>query len=100
MKEIIENQQLLDILQQNNVTFAALFGSQAKGTAGVKSDYDFLIDTDPDVSFSLFDHIALRDQLGSALNAKVDLVTLGGLNRHMRDSVIKNMEIIYDERKR
>ena len=100
MKEIIKDRQLLNILKQSNVTFAALFGSQVKGSAMASSDYDFLIDTDPDANFSLFDHIALKDRLESALKAKVDLLTIGGLNRHMRESVIKNMKIIYDERKR
>ena len=92
------NQKLVNILRKNHVLFAALFGSRAKGSDHELSDYDILIDTDPKVGFSLFDHVGLKNELESALGSKVDLVTVGGLNRHMRDNVNATMKVIYDER--
>ena len=98
MNTIKEEQKIVRALRQNHVTFAALFGSRAKDTAKKSSDYDFLIDTDPLTEFSLFDHVELKNELESTLKSKVDLVTVGGLNRHMRDNVTKTMKVIYDER--
>ena len=95
-----ESEKIIRILRQNQIAFAAIFGSRAKGNANAQSDYDLLIDAHPQARFSLFDHVGLKDELESALKAKFDLVTLGGLNRHMRDSVTKTMKVLYDERKR
>ena len=94
------DQKLAITLRQNRVSFAAIFGSRAKGLAKTDSDFDILIDTDPKDNFSLLDQVKLKEDLELVLNRKVDLVTLGGLNRFMRDEVIKTMKVIYDERKR
>lgn len=95
-----ESKKIIRILRQNHIVFAALFGSRAKGKTNSQSDYDLLIDAHPNAKFSLFDHVGLKDELETALKTKFDLVTLGGLNPHMRDSVIKSMKVLYDERKR
>jgi predicted nucleotidyltransferase len=95
-----ESEIIIKILRQNQIAFAALFGSRAKGNANAQSDYDLLIDTHPQAKFSLFDHVGLKDDLESALKVKFDLVTIGGLNPHMKDSVTKTMKVLYDERER
>lgn len=94
------DEKVIEKLRQNHVNFVAIFGSRAKSTANDDSDFDLLVDIDPDVKFSLFDQVGLKDDLESILNRKVDLVTMGGLNRFMKDEVLKTMKVIYDERKR
>jgi len=91
---------IINILRQSHVNFAALFGSRAKEKAEENSDFDFLIETDPNENFSLLGHADLQSRLEAALKQKVDLVTLNGLNRFMRDEVLKTMKVVYDERKR
>ena len=100
MPTALIEQQIIKTLKQKHVKYAALFGSRAKGTAKKNSDYDFLIETDPRTNFSMFDLVDLKEDLESILKTDVDLVTLGGLNRFMKDSVIKSSKVLYDDRKR
>jgi hypothetical protein len=64
-----------------------VFGSAARGEAGPESDIDFLIELEPDRS--LFDHVALLQDLEDALGRKVDVVTEKGLHWYIRDRIKK-----------
>jgi predicted nucleotidyltransferase len=85
-----------DILAQNDVEFAGLFGSRARGEQTDQSDYDIL------VRFSrpkgLLDVIGLEQKLENRLHADVDLVTEGGLSPYIRDSVLRDLHIFYGAR--
>ena len=100
MSTVVNNQKLINLFKKNHVIFVALFGSRAKGTTHAGSDFDFLIETDPDKNYSLFDQIELQDKLKTELKSEVDLVTVGGLNKHLKANVDKTMKVLYDERKR
>lgn len=100
MPTLLNQPQVIKTLKRHRVNYAALFGSQAKDTAQKGSDYDFLIDTDPAANFSLFDLVGLKEELESILQTDVDVVALRGLNRYMKDSVLKSTKVLYDERKR
>ncbi|MBR4685336.1 MAG: nucleotidyltransferase domain-containing protein [Candidatus Methanomethylophilaceae archaeon] len=60
------------IAERHNVTAVYLFGSRATGRNGPDSDYDFILDTTDDFSFS--DYCGFTDELSEALGRPVDIV--------------------------
>ena len=93
MSSEINLQSIIPILQQNDVEFAGIFGSRARGDAREDSDLDLLIRFNKPKGFVKF--IRLENELAQLLNTKVDLVTEGGLNRHIRPFVMRDLKIIY-----
>jgi uncharacterized protein len=63
-----------------------VFGSVPRGEAGDSSDLDLLVDMAE--GRSLFDLVALSDDLEDALGVEVDVVTEGGLSPYLRDRIL------------
>lgn len=64
-----------------------LFGSVARGEAGVQSDIDFLVTFE--AGRTLFDLASLRAELEDLLDATVDVVTDSGLQGEARDEILR-----------
>lgn len=80
-------QEILDIAKKYGASNIRIFGSVARGEAGHDSDYDFLIELEP--GRSAFEIGGLLMDLQDLLGAKVDIVTDKGLNKHIREKVLK-----------
>jgi predicted nucleotidyltransferase len=65
-----------------------VFGSIARGEQGAASDLDLLVDMAE--GRSLFDLIALSNDLKESLGVEVDVVTEASLSPYMRDRVLRN----------
>jgi uncharacterized protein len=63
-----------------------VFGSTARGEQGTISDLDLLVDMAE--GRSLFDLIALSNDLEESLGVEVDVVTEASLSPYMRDRVL------------
>lgn len=82
--------------ESHRIRKLALFGSQAKGTAGPDSDVDLLVDFEPDSVPGLFGVAALEDELSQLLGGrKVDLRTARDLSRYFRDEVVRTAQVQY-----
>jgi len=82
--------------RQHHITELALFGSVLSEDFGPDSDIDVLITLEPDCHYSLYDVMAIRDDLEKLLNHEVDLVEKQALtNPFRRHQILNNMEIIY-----
>jgi len=79
-------------LRERGIQGAALFGSVVRGTAGVDSDIDVLIDLVPGSRFSLVDLAATRDFLEKQFGRGVDVVTRDGLDSGIRERVLREAE--------
>ncbi|OGL78922.1 hypothetical protein A3J43_00885 [Candidatus Uhrbacteria bacterium RIFCSPHIGHO2_12_FULL_54_23] len=90
---------VLDLLRNNRVSFAALFGSRAKGEYAAESDFDLLIEFEPDASASFFRMAGMQRDLEHLLHKPVDLVTTGGLHPLMKQRVMDSLKVLYDQRK-
>jgi len=66
----------------------SIFGSVAREEAGDNSDVDILVDYEPEVQLSYFRVFALRERLEELLGTEVDLVTMGGLRKELREDVL------------
>jgi|SRR3989344_4759863 len=85
------------ILTRNNVEFAGVFGSYARGSAKRKSDIDMV------VRFStpktLFDLAGIQQELTKALGKKVDLGTEKSIHPYLRPNVAKDLKVLYGQRR-
>lgn len=74
----------------------SLFGSVLREDFGPDSDVDVLISFEPDIPWSLFDWIAMIDELRVVFDREVDLVEESGLtNPYRRDAILRTRQILY-----
>lgn len=80
-------QRILRIAEKHGVENIRIFGSVARGEAGIHSDIDFLVDLEH--GRTLLDLGGLMMDLKDLLGRKVDVVTEKGLHWSIRDQVLK-----------
>lgn len=79
--------EIIEILKNNGIKKASIFGSYARGDQTDKSDIDIIIEPYEGMGMEFFGlHIELEEKLG----LKVDLLTYDGLNPHFKDYILKN----------
>jgi uncharacterized protein len=78
--------ELLPILKRHNVSRAGVFGSVAEGSARETSDVDLLIEFEGEKS--LLDLVALKLDLESGVNRKIDVLTYKALNPLIKKKVL------------
>jgi predicted nucleotidyltransferase len=93
----IPKEAIRDFCRAHAVRELALFGSAVRPDFRQDSDIDVLIDLAPDTRIGLIALQQMRDELARLFGRPVDLLTRGGLNRHIRDQVLHSAEIIYAE---
>ncbi len=75
------------------ITFAYLFGSAAKGTAGNKSDVDIAVFLDPSIELNEegFGYVSvLTEELSALLGTRVDVVILNSAKIVLKFQVLKS----------
>lgn len=88
---------LAGFCRAHSVRQLAIFGSLARGDENADSDVDVLIDLRRDARVGLVAFQRMRDELASLFGRPVDLVTRDGLNRHIRDQVLRDAQVLYAE---
>ena len=84
-----------ELCKKNKVRELSLFGSRVRGDSTESSDFDILVDFQPDSGISLFEFSRMQIDLEELLGTKVDLVPKSGLKPLIRDSVLSEAELIY-----
>ena len=93
----IIKKQILPILKRQGVIKAALFGSTARGEDKKRSDIDILVKIPKNKS--LLDIIQLEFQLEEKLGRKVDIVEYDAIKPLLRDVILNEQKIIYEQKK-
>lgn len=88
---------ILDFCRAHAVRELAVFGSAVRDDFHRDSDIDVLIDLAPGARVGLVALQRMRDELAGILGRRVDLLTRNGLNRHIRDDILRGAEIIHAE---
>ena len=88
------NKKIIDYLIRYKPSRIGIFGSYARNEDNFNSDIDILIDFQDKIS--LFDLGGIKHDLSEILNRPVDIVTGNGLNKRLRNSVLKDLKIIYE----
>lgn len=80
---------ILAAARRRHASRVRVFGSVARGEAGLTSDVDLLVDFDTEAS--LLDQVGLTQDLEALLGVHVDVISTGGLrpqHRRIRDEAI------------
>ena len=84
------------------ITELAFFGSVLRDDFRPDSDVDVLVTFTPGVEWSLFDHIAMEEELSVMLGRKVDLVSRRAIERSSnwirRKAILETAELFYAAR--
>lgn len=72
-----------------------LFGSYARGEADDNSDVDVLVDIDHSKPVG-WEYYVWRDELVALLKKKVDVVSVGWENAHIKPFIDKDKLVIYE----
>ncbi len=90
-----DKQKIIEICKRNDISYCAVFGSFARGEGNSKSDVDLLVRLSRRMGFEFF---GIQLELEEALGRKVDLATEGCLSSYIRDNVMSNLQVIYEDK--
>ena len=79
--------EILQICAKYGARNVRVFGSVARGEADEQSDFDLLVEFEP--NRSLLDHAGLWVELQELLGVKVDVVSAHGLKPRIRERVLQ-----------
>ena len=91
-----EKEKIAEICRRNDISYCAVFGSFARGEADENSDIDLLVQFSKPIGWKFF---GIAEDLQKVLGKKVDLATEKMLNKRIRESVLRDVRIIYEETK-
>ena len=91
---MIDEHALQELCRQNNVRKLSVFGSFARGEDRPDSDVDMLVEFS--APKSLFDLVALETQLSELLGRKVDLLTEQSVSPYIRNSIRRDLRVLFD----
>ena len=77
---------ILELAARHGASNVRVFGSAACGEESENSDVDFLVDMQE--GGSLYDLIALQQDLERILGRKADVLTPGSINRYLKDRIL------------
>lgn len=78
---------ILELAARHGAHNIRVFGSVARGDAGVASDIDLLVDFEP--QRSLLDQAGLKIDLEELFRVRVDVATVAGLKPRIRERVLR-----------
>ncbi len=90
-----EKEKIVEVCERNDIEFCALFGSFARGEANEDSDIDLLVRFSKPIG--LFGFVGVEQELEEALGRKIDLATDKMIGEYIRESVFRDLKIIYEK---
>lgn len=87
--------QIKEICRRYHVRELMLFGSALREDFRSDSDYDLLVEFEPDAPIGLIGLGEMEGELEDLFGRKIDLVPKRGLKPFIRDSVLNDAEPIY-----
>ena len=87
---------ITEYFKDKPVTKIWLFGSYARGEALDSSDIDILVDIEQDARIGM-SYYSWNEELQELLNKKVDVVSKGWENKHIRPFIEKYKVVVYEK---
>lgn len=92
----IPQDRVVAFCQKHGIRKFALFGSVLRDDFGPESDVDVVAEFRPEIRFTLFDLVGMRNELSELLGRRADLMEFKGLRDWVRDEVRETMEVLYE----
>lgn len=92
-KEEIKNV-IVEVLKNNGIKKASIFGSYSTNNFTDESDIDILIEFNDD-NKSLLDLIGIKQELEQRLNKRIDLITFNSINPKIKNYILSQEELLY-----
>lgn len=83
------------LLEEYGISYAALFGSVARGQDQKDSDVDLLVRLGRPMG--MVKYMRFVNGLEASLNKKVDVVTEKSLNKYIRPHILSDLKVIYEK---
>jgi len=80
-----DQDKIINICRQNDISMVGIFGSTARGEATESSDIDLIVKLSKPMS--LLSLVKLERNLSEALGKKVDLLTEGAISPYLKDRI-------------
>jgi len=77
----LDRAKLVEFCRRWKIIELSLFGSVVRDDFRSDSDVDLLVTFDPTAEWSLFDHLAMEEELSSLVGRNVDLVSRRAIER-------------------
>jgi predicted nucleotidyltransferase len=98
----LPEEQLAEFCRRWKITELSAFGSVLRDDFRPDSDVDLLVSFAPDAEWSLFDHMAMEEEVAAILGRKVDLVSRRGVERSQnwirRRGILESARPVYAAR--
>lgn len=89
-----DQDKIINICRENDVSMIGIFGSAARNEATESSDIDLIVKLSKPKS--LLSLVSLERNLSEALGKKVDLLTEGAISPYLKDRILKELLVIYE----
>ena len=95
----IDQERIADFCRRWKIVEFSLFGSVLRDDFRADSDVDVLVSFAPEAKWSLFDHVAMEDELTAMFGRMVDLVNRRAIERSenwiRRKAILGSAEAVY-----
>ena len=89
-----DTNKLIEICRKNDAAMVGVFGSVARGEETDNSDIDLIIKFSERKSFLAI--VKLERELSAAVGRKVDLLTEAAISPYLRDRILSELNVIYE----
>lgn len=87
--------EISEFCRRNCITYLGLFGSAVRGEMHAESDYDILVEFEPDAPIGLIEYGRIQRELAALFGRRVDLVSRKGLKPTIRAEVLASAVDLY-----
>ena len=91
----VDRERIAEFCRKHHIQKLAVFGSALREDFRPDSDVDVLVWFVPEEHITLFDMVAMEDELTEIIGRKVDLRTPEDLSRLFRQEVVEESEVQY-----
>jgi len=92
----LSSEEIKQFCQRYSIRKLSLFGSVLRDDFTRESDVDVLVEFEPGKSPGLA-IITMEDELSNMINRQIDLRTLADLSRYIREQVLAEAMVIYEQ---